>query len=275
MLRSLLPEGATIPGRLIDAFRAGTVPDVIRRKGAEGTLTLPEEDRAEILVFLTGDSDESVRKIAHSTLDKWTSDEWVRLCASPSTSQEVLDFAAGRLAAMPDEFAEEPPVEEAPAPTVPKGGGEEENKRETLLQRIGRMTTAQKIKTALTGSQDERLLLIRDSNKVVARAVLQSPKISDMEIENMASMKSVTEEVLRLIATNRKFMKSYGVMRQLINNPRTPIDVSLPLLNRLNERDLKGIMLNKNIPEVIRSMAVKSVKQKEEANKPKLPGKKH
>jgi hypothetical protein len=96
-----------------------------------------------------------------------------------------------------------------------------------------------------------------------------------MEIENIASMKNVTEEVLRLISMNRKFMKSYAIMRQLVNNPRTPIDASLPMLNRLNERDLKGIMLNKNIPEVIRSMAVKSVKQKEEANKPKLPGKKH
>lgn len=176
---------------------------------------------------------------------------------------------------MPDEFSEEPSVEEAPAPVVPEGGGEEEKKRETLLQRIGRMTTAQKIKAALTGNQEERLLLIRDSNKVVARAVLQSPKISDMEIESMASMKNVTEEVLRLIATNRKFMKSYGVVRQLVNNPRTPIDVSLPMLNRLNERDLKGAMLNKNIPEVIRGMAIKLVKQKEEASKPKLPGKGH
>jgi len=176
---------------------------------------------------------------------------------------------------MPNEFSEESAIEGSPLSAAPEGRGEEENKRETLLQRIGRMTTAQKIKTALTGNQDERLALIRDSNKVVARAVLQSPKVSDMEIENIASMKNVTEEVLRLIAMNRKFMKTYAVMRQLVNNPRTPIDVSMPMLNRLNERDLKGIMLNKNIPEVIRSMAVKIVKQKEEANKPKLPGKKH
>jgi hypothetical protein len=120
---------------------------------------------------------------------------------------------------------------------------------------------------------EERLLLIRDSNKLVARAVLGSPKLTDMEIENFASMKNVTEEVLRLIAMNRKFMKAYAVARQLINNPRTPIDVGLPLLNRLNERDLKGVMLNKNIAETLRSMALKMIKQKEEANKPKLPQK--
>jgi hypothetical protein len=105
--------------------------------------------------------------------------------------------------------------------------------------------------------------------------VLQSPKISDMEIENIASMKNVTEEVLRLIAMNRKFAKSYNVVRALINNPRLPIDVGLPLINRLNERDLKGLGLNKNVAEVIRGMAAKIIKMKEEASKPKLPGKKH
>jgi hypothetical protein len=137
------------------------------------------------------------------------------------------------------------------------------------------MSSAEKIKTALTGNQGERLLLIRDSNKVVARAVLQSPKLSGMEVESFAAMANVTEEVLRLIAKSRKFMKSYNVMRSLINNPRLPIDVGLPLLNRLNERDLKGLILNKNVAEVIRGMANKLIKMKEEASKPKVPGKKH
>ena len=165
----------------------------------------------------------------------------------------------------------------APAPTpLEAGPGEERTQeRETLLQRINRMTAAEKIKAALTGNQEERLILIRDSNKIVARAVLQSPKLSDTEIENIASMKNVTEEVLRLIAINRKFMKSYSVIRSLLNNPRTPIDVGLPILNRLNERDLKGLMINKNVADVVRGMAQKMVKQKEEANKPKVPGKKH
>lgn len=169
--------------------------------------------------------------------------------------------------------AAEPPPEPPAGPAAPPAG--EPVERVTLLQRIGRMTAAEKIKAALTGNQEERLLLIRDSNKIVSRAVLQSPKVSDMEIENIAGMKNVTEEVLRLIAMNRKFMKSYSVMRSLINNPRLPIDVGLPMLSRLSERDLKGLGLNKNIAEVIRSMAMKLIKQKEEANKPKLPGKKH
>jgi hypothetical protein len=152
-------------------------------------------------------------------------------------------------------------------------GGEKVQERETLLQRISRLSAAEKITLALKGNQEERLLLIRDSNKLVARAVLQSPKLTDAEIEAYASMKSVTEEVLRLITMNRAFMKSYAVVRALVNNPRAPIDITLPLLNRLNARDLKGLMLNKNVAEVVRGMATKMVKQKEEASKPKLPGK--
>ncbi len=132
------------------------------------------------------------------------------------------------------------------------------------------MAVPEKIKLALAGSQEERLILIRDPNKLVARAVLQSPKLSDQEIENIASMKNVTEEVLRLVATNRKFMKSYQVVRTLVNNPRAPIDVTVPMINRLNERDQKSLTLNRNVPDVLRAMALKAVKQKEEAKKVKI-----
>ena len=145
--------------------------------------------------------------------------------------------------------------------------------RETLIEKINRMTVVEKIKAALTGNMETRSLLIRDSNKIISRAVLQSPKISDTEAESYAAAKNVSEEVLRLIAANRKFMKTYVVMRALVNNPRAPIDVTMPLIARMNDRDLKGLSLNRNVPEVIRSMAIKAIKQKEEATKPKLPGK--
>jgi hypothetical protein len=135
------------------------------------------------------------------------------------------------------------------------------------------MSVVEKIKAALTGNMETRVLLIRDSNKIISRAVLQSPKISDTEAESYAAAKNVSEEVLRLIASNRKFMKTYSVMRALINNPRAPIDVTMPMLGRINERDLKGLSLNRNVPEVIRSLAIKMMKQKEDAGKVKLPGK--
>jgi hypothetical protein len=135
------------------------------------------------------------------------------------------------------------------------------------------MPVVEKIKAALTGNMETRMLLIRDPNKIVSRAVLQSPKLSDSEVEGYAAAKNVSEEVLRLIAANRKFMRTYVVMRALLNNPRSPIDITMPLISRLNERDLKGLSLNRNVPEVIRSIALKAIKQKEEASKPKVLGK--
>ncbi len=169
--------------------------------------------------------------------------------------------------------ATSPTLVESPAVLDFLDDDKEDPKKMTLLQKINKMTPSEKIKAALTGNMEERLLLIRDSNKLVARAVLGSPKLTDQEIENIASMKNVTEEVLRLISMNRKFMRTYAVVRQLINNPRTPIDVGMSLLHRVNDRDMKALMLNKNIAEVVRGMALKMMKQKEEANKPKLPHK--
>ena len=145
--------------------------------------------------------------------------------------------------------------------------------RESLMVTITRMGAVDKIKSALTGNMETRMLLIRDSNKVVARAVLQSSKLSPMEIEGYASAKNVSEEVLRLIAGNRKFRKIYSVIRALVNNPRAPLDVTMPLVIKLNDRDLKGLGMNRNVPDAIRGMAVKIVKQKEESTKVKLPHK--
>ncbi len=261
---------------------------------------MPVVEKIEILVLLSQDKDEAIRNLAFETLQTWNRQELQQILADPSTPAAVLHFASNHLAigrkdltqalvdnpSLPSALRDwvqnllgvpedEPKTTAAPVPIEASGEEGEEQKRETLIQRINRMTAAEKIKAALTGNQEERLVLIRDSNKIVARAVLQSPKVTDQEIENIASMKNVTEEVLRLIGMNRKFMKSYSVVRQLINNPRTPIDVGLPLLNRMNDRDLKGLMLNKNVAEVIRGMAVKLIKQKEEASKPKLPTGKH
>ncbi len=191
------------------------------------------------------------------------------LLRNPGVPPDLADWiksAPARPADTPPPLAstEAPPSDEA---------AKKDPERQTLLQRINSMTPAEKIKTALTGNQEERLVLIRDSNKLVARAVLGSPKLSDAEVEAYASMKNVTEEVLRQIAMNRAFMKRYTVAVALVNNPRTPLDVTLPLMNRLNERDLKNLSINKNVPETLRGLALKMYKQKKEPPKSNLPAK--
>ena len=130
-------------------------------------------------------------------------------------------------------------------------------RRQTLLQRIAKMTVAQRVQYAIKGGSDARRTLIRDANKVVQRAVLQSPRLMDQEVEAFASMSSLTDEILRLIATNRNFRKNYVVVRNLINNPKTPLDVTLHMLPMLNPQDLKRLTTNKNVPETLRTTAFK------------------
>jgi len=281
-------------------LRAGKAPLLIRRKAAEGDLPVSLGEKIEILVNLCHDPDEATRSSAFNTLEKWNASELKQVFSDPETPAHLLEFAARHLIPEREELAgvlacnsalSDPlrrliqnnaegsavqPTESEPASTGPaeeEGASPLTPERQTLLQKVNSMSVAEKINAALIGSHEERALLVRDSNKIVARAVLQSPKLSDQEAEHIATMKNVPEEVLRLIATNRKFIKSYGVARNLVSNPRTPIDVGLPLISRLNTRDLKELSRNRNVAEVIRSMAFKLVKQKEEANKPKIPHK--
>ena len=140
-------------------------------------------------------------------------------------------------------------------------------KRQTLLQRVAKMTVAQRVQFAIKGGSDARRTLIRDNNKVVQRAVLQSPRLTDQEVEGFASMSTLTDEILRLIANNRVFRKNYSVVRNLLNNPKTPLDVSLHMLPLVNAVDLKRLTTNKNIPETLRSSAQKLYRQRQESKK--------
>jgi hypothetical protein len=140
-------------------------------------------------------------------------------------------------------------------------------KRQTLLQRLATMSVSQRVQFAVKGGSEARRTLIRDSNKVVQRAVLQSPRLTDQEVEAFATMSSLTDEILRLIANNRNFRKNYVVVRNLLNNSKTPLDVSLHMLPMLNAMDLKKLTTNKNVPETLRTTALKLQKQRQEFKK--------
>lgn len=144
---------------------------------------------------------------------------------------------------------------------------EERRQRLTLTQRIARMSVSERVRLALKGNKDERMILIRDPSRAVYRAVLESPKLLDIEVEFFASMKNIAEDAFRIIAASRKFMKNYIVVRNLASNPRTPIDISLALLNRLNSQDLKFLSMNRNISETVRSIAFKLHKKRADARR--------
>jgi hypothetical protein len=140
-------------------------------------------------------------------------------------------------------------------------------RRKTLLQQISTMTVSQRVKFAMKGGSEARRTLIRDNNKVVQRAVLQSPRLTEQEVEAFASMANLTDEILRLIGKNRNFRKNYNVVRNLLNNGKAPLDITLNLLPMLNPSDLKKLGMNKNIPETLRATAVKLMRQRNETKK--------
>src|SRR5207253_6147502 len=115
----------------------------------------------------------------------------------------------------------------------------EETRRGGALQKISKLDVKGRIQLAMKGNKEERSILIRDGTKIVALAVLESPKISDGEVESFASQKNVLEAVLRGIPMKRRFVKNYVIVRNLTFNPRTPLDVSLALIKHVLIKDLR------------------------------------
>jgi hypothetical protein len=135
-------------------------------------------------------------------------------------------------------------------------------KRETLLQKLSKLRVVDRVQLALKGNRGERLLLIRDPCKVVQRAVLQSPQLSEQEVESFANMATLTDETLRLIAGNRKFRKNYAILRGLMFNAKTPLEVTLHLLPHLKPLDLKFMTSNKNVADTLRTAATRLQRQR-------------
>jgi len=280
---------------------------VVRRKACRGELPVSLQEKIEILVLLATGGEVEEQTTALQTLQCWPPAELQQVLRDPSTPVAVLEFVAATLAPHREELGEvllqnpnltdhvrgwlegalsliaearssdvsEPPTpassEDATGDSRPEP---QKQKPTTAIQRTQRMSVVQKVKAALTGTKEDRMILIRDSNKLVARAVMQSPKVSEDEVEKYASMKDVCEDALRIITFNRRFMKLYVVVKALVNNPRTPIDVGLHLLPRVNEFDLKRLAFNRNVADVIRHTAERIVQRKEDARKPKFQGSK-
>jgi hypothetical protein len=179
-----------------------------------------------------------------------------------------------------EEVLAEPEPALAPEPTAAENAGQppkallpkkpppDATKRVNTVQKINALDVKGRIQLALKGNKEERSILVRDGTKVVALAVLEAPKLSDGEVEKFASQKNVLEAVLRQIPLKRRFMKNYKVVRNLVANPRTPLDLGLGLMKNLLSQDLKNISNNKEISETIRKLAMKMFQQKEaQANK--------
>jgi hypothetical protein len=129
----------------------------------------------------------------------------------------------------------------------------------TLTQRVLRLRTNQKIMLAIKGGKEERTLLIRESNRLIQVNVMRNGRITEGEVAYIAQMRTVNEEVLRIISTNREWMKKYTVVRNLVQNPRTPLALAMNHLRRINEYDLKLMSKDRNVAELLRREAKRMV----------------
>jgi hypothetical protein len=177
---------------------------------------------------------------------------------------EPIPVAAAASAGANAATGSEMNVAKAPAtsPTIRKRITNPEDERGNTLQKIAKLDVKGRIQLAMKGSKEERSILVRDGTKIVALAVLDSPKITDGEVEKFATQKNVLEAVLRTIPMKRRFAKNYVVVRNLVFNPRTPLDVSLGLMKNLLGSDLRHLSSNKEVSETIRKMALRMFKQK-------------
>jgi regulator of extracellular matrix RemA (YlzA/DUF370 family) len=133
--------------------------------------------------------------------------------------------------------------------------GEVKAERVSLIRRIMFMNTKDRMKLAMKGDREARSILIRDSNKVVCSAVVNNPRITEQEIENIAAMRTVSDEVLRLISMNRTWARAYPIIHNLARNPRTPIPTVMNILNRIRTKDLLNLTQNRNVSEAVRRQA--------------------
>src|SRR3954469_265023 len=238
---------------LIDLFKRGEAGRDVRVMAAKGALAPRELDQLALLVLLSDDPDPEIATLANATLDLLPPDALGGFLAGPDVPAEMRDFFAAR------GITASPQVASADA----GNGSDESNEAEDEQsdQPLASLPIVERMKLAMKGTRSHRAQLIRDSNKLVAAAVLSSPKLTESEVEAFAKMANVTEDVLRAIAMNRSWMKNYGVAAGLTRNPKTPAGISMQLVQRLNERDLKALTTDRNVPEAVRLAAKKFLRK--------------
>lgn len=199
----------------LDLIKTGQVDRDTKLIAAQGTLGLRVDEQRAVLELLAGDTDPDIARTAAASL-----------------ASGVLDQAG--------------------SDAVAASQGEPEP---GLLDKLAAMNPAQRMSRAMKGTREERAILIRDPNKIVAVAVLSSPKLSEAEVEAIAKMTNVSDEILRIVGNTRAWMKSYRIMSALTRNPKTPQALALNLLSRLQEKDVKMIVTDRNIPDAVRTAA--------------------
>lgn len=169
-----------------------------------------------------------------------------------ATEEDAAKFPRELVLETADEAAKSPPES---ALKIPKESSAE--RYENLTQLISKMSLPEKIHLAMLGNQDARSLLVHEPNKVISLAVLRNPRITETEIAAYAQMKTLAEDVLLAIAKHKTWIKNYFVKLALVSNPKTPLSLSIKLLDHLHDRDLQNLSRSKNVSSVLARSAAR------------------
>ena len=243
---------------LLDLFRRGEVARDVRLLAAQGVVAPRPLEQLGILRILSSDADAEIRETAQATLASLPNDLVATVMARPDAPIELREFFIKRgiaPAATPAPDVEQPLLETGEP--VSDAAQEPGQPVLTFTQRLASMGVPEKVKCAMKGTREMRLVLIRDPNRLVASAVLSCPKVNEAEVESFAKMGNVSEDILRTIATTRAWTKNYGVTLSLVKNAKTPVALSMNLMQRLTASDVKKLSTDRNVPEPLRLAARK------------------
>jgi hypothetical protein len=253
---------------LLDLFVRGEAPPEARRLAAEGALAPRAHEQLALLMLLSSDSDPSIREAAEKTISRLPAGPVGRFLVRPEASSELRAFFGSRGFAVAQSFnheeaslgeADETTKEEAAPPPADVHQPVEATARDAAVNRLARLNITERMKVALQGTREERSILVRDPNRMVAVSVLSSPKLTESEVESIARMGNVSEDVLRIVGTTRAWVKNYNVVVGLTRNAKTPLAISMTLMSRLNARDMRLLSTDRNVPEPLRIAARKQV----------------
>jgi hypothetical protein len=177
------------------------------------------------------------------------------LVTMPSIHPTPDDVLFGETEAFANGASVNPSVEDTHRLDEETGNEVVEDKFLPLHARLAMMTISQKIRRAMLGTAAERLLLVRDSNRLVAAAAIKSPSIQENEVVRISSSRSVSDDVLRIIAMDREWTRSHQIKLNLVSNPRTPFAFSAKLITHLREHELKALAKSKNVTGAVATAA--------------------
>ncbi len=259
-------------------------PDASREDklcAARGEAGIVAADLPAVLAFLSRDTDPEIREAAVQGLKGLSREVLEQACASPHTHPRILELLArlhGRDPRVADLITGNPSADEGALAAVAAGeigrtapddadGGddgeddmdeavdEDEDEFHSKYQLAQTMGISEKIKMGMTGDKEWRMLLIKDTNKLISISVIKNPRITEAEVLTISKSAVNNDDILREICVNKEWTKNYQIKKALVENHKTPLHHAIRFISALTEKDLAALSRSRNVSSVISTQA--------------------